>query len=147
MTFPLIQPALPATLSLVQGTVASIISRAQNALATLQSGNVNAIFVANLLGQLNAAIAALSATNTTGLNAYATANIPGYVGTMSTDIATIVTALQACLTWVVTNYPQGGGFLQDTSINAQGVITLRTFTPAQTLGLQTALQAVISSAA
>lgn len=118
-------------------------AQAQNALLTL-AGTVNTDFIFRMLDQLSGAIAALNQWKaTSGLDAFATAQ--GYSGTMSTDCSTAVTAAQACISWVVTNFPNSGGFLQSHTLNADGSRTPRTFTTGQTAGLQTALSNFIAT--
>ncbi len=113
-------------------------AQAQNALASCQAGPVNSDFVFRLLDQTAAAINALTQwESVSGLNTYATNQ--GYAGTMTTDCGAVITAAQAILSWVVANFPTSGGFLQAYTLNADGSRTPRSFTSAQTAGLQTAL--------
>jgi hypothetical protein len=119
-------------------------AQAQNALATMQQGTVNTTFVFSMLDQLAGVIAAFTAWEATaGLNTYATGQ--GYPTTMTTDCAAVITAAQATIAWVVTNFPTSGGFLQAYSLNANGTRTPATFTTTQTQGLQTALANFIAT--
>jgi len=127
----------------IRGNAAGWKAQAQNANISL-AGTVNTDFIFRMLDQLGGAIAALNTWKAVvGLDSFATGQ--GYSGTMSTDCASSVTAAQNCIAWVVTNFPNSGGFLQSHSLNADGSRTPRTFTTAQTAGLQTALTSFIAT--
>src|SRR5262249_24421075 len=119
-------------------------AQAQNALTSLQAGSVNSDFIFRLLDQTGGAISALTAWKAvSGLDTYATGQ--GYLGTLTTDCNSSITAAQAVISWVVTNFPASGGFLQAYTLNADGSRTPRSFTSAQTAGLQTALTNFIAT--
>ena len=119
-------------------------AQAQNANISLAAGSVTSDFIFRMLDQLDGAIAALNLWKAVaGLDAFATAQ--AYVGTMSADCTSSVTAAQNCIAWVVANFPNAGGFLQSHTLNADGSRTPRSFTPAQTAGLQTALTSFIAT--
>jgi hypothetical protein len=146
MALPSSTSSMGTALAQVQNIAASVKSQAGNVLVSLQTGPVNTIFIFQMLDQLNGLITSLNALSaTTGLNAYATAQLPGYVGTMTTDITATVNAAQASINWVVTNFPAASGFLQAFSLNANGTRTPASFTSAQTAGLQTLIQALIAT--
>ncbi|SRR6266576_1198563 len=118
-------------------------AQAQNANVSL-TGTVNADFIFRMLDQLGAVIAALNAWKAVaGLDAFATGQT--YTGTMSSDCTATVNAAQACINWVVTNFPVASTFLQAYTLNADGSRTPRSFTSAQTAGLQTALTSFIAT--
>ncbi len=130
--------------SAIRTNAAGYKAQAQNALTACQGGSINSDFVFRLLDQTAAAINALTQWEAvTGLNTYATGQ--GYSGTMATDCVSSITAAQAILAWVVANFPASGGFLQAYSLNADGSRTPRSFTSAQTAGLQTALTNFIAT--
>jgi hypothetical protein len=148
MTLPpaLTQNSLSYALNLVQNYAAQAKDRATSAVAVMAAGQVDTIFIFSLLDQLNGLIANLNAVQaTSGLNAYATAEVPGYAGTMSSDITATVNAAQACIAWVVANFPASGGFLLGQSLNADGTRTQRSFTTAQTAGFRTALNSLLAT--
>lgn len=129
--------------NLIRANAQSIKAQAQNALITL-SGPVQTTFIFQVLDQLAGIIAALNqwkAVN--GLDAYATQQ--GYTGSLVADCGSCVTAAQACIAWIVANFPAANGFLQSEALNADGSRTPRSFTSAQTAGLQTNLQAFIAT--
>lgn len=128
----------------IRDNAAGFKAQAQNALASLQAGSVNSDFVFRLLDQTAGAITALTQWKAvSGLDAHATGQ--GYPGTMTTDCNATISAAQAIISWVVTNFPASGGFLQSHALNADGSRTPRSFTSAQTAGLQTALTNFIAT--
>jgi hypothetical protein len=130
--------------NMIRSNAASVKAQAQNALASLQAGSVTTTFIFQMLDQLGSIINALTLWKAvTGLNTYATAQ--GYTGTLVTDCTTCTTAATACITWVVQNFPASAGFLQSETLNADGTRTPRSFTTAQTAGLQTALTSFIAT--
>lgn len=119
-------------------------AQAQNANLSLAAGNVTSDFIFRMLDQLAGAISALNQWKAVaGLDAYATGQ--GYTGTLSADCSSSVSAAQTCIAWVVANFPAASGFLQSHTLNADGSRTPRSFTPAQTSGLQTDMTAFIAT--
>jgi hypothetical protein len=130
--------------SLIRSNALGARQQAQGYLSTLQSGNVASNFVYLVLDQTRNFITNMQSwQGISGLDAYATSQ--GYSGSMAADVGTCVTAAQAVITWVVSNFPVSGGFLQAESLNADGSRTLRQFTPAQTAGWQTAINNFIAT--
>lgn len=128
----------------IRSNAASWKAQAQNANISLAGGNVSSDFIFRMLDQLNNVIVALTAWKAvSGLDTYATGQ--GYVGTMSADCTATSNAAQTCITWVVNNFPAASGFLQSHTLNADGTRTPRTFSPAQTAGLQTNLTAFVAT--
>jgi len=127
----------------IRNNAASWKAQAQNANISL-AGTVNADFIFRMLDQLGGAITALNLWKAVaGLDTFATGQ--AYTGTMSADCTATVNAAQACINWVVTNFPVSATFLQAYTLNADGSRTARTFTTAQTAGLQTALTSFIAT--
>jgi hypothetical protein len=133
--------------SLIRANAASYKAQAQNALLSLQAGSVNTDFIFKMLDQVSGAINALTTWKAVAsLDAYATAQGYPTLQTLSVDCNTAITAAQAVLSWVATNFPaDAGGFLQGYTLNADGSRTPRTFTTVQTAGLQTALTNFIAT--
>lgn len=130
--------------NLIRANAAGVKAQAQNALISLQGGSVPTTFIFQMLDQLAGIIAALNSWRAVvGLDAYATAQ--GYSGSLTSDCGACATAATSCITWIVVNFPASAGFLQAESINADGSRTQRSFTSAQTAGLQTNLQAFIAT--
>lgn len=139
---------LPPSLS--KNSLSYALNQVQNYAAqtkvVMAAGPVDTNFVFNLLDALNGLIAGLNAVKTTaGLDTYATAQVPGYVGTMTTDITATINAAQSSIDWVVANFPASGGFLLGHALNADGTRTSRSFTSAQTAGFRTALNSLLAT--
>ena len=119
-------------------------AQAQNANSNLGAGSVSSDFIFRMLDQLNSVVTAMNAWKAiAGLDAYATGQ--GYTGTMSSDCTATINAAQACINWVVTNFPVSATFLQAYTLNADGSRTARLFTPAQTAGLQAVLTSFVAT--
>jgi hypothetical protein len=149
MTLPsAVNPMLNSALNTVLQQSANIKGQGQTIVATLAASSVTTDYVFWLLDQLRNVINSLNQVkDTVGLNAYATAQLPGYAGTMVNDIGATTAACQACIDWVVTNFPKDSTalFLLAETLNADGSRTPRSFTPAQTAGLRTALTSLIAT--
>jgi hypothetical protein len=119
-------------------------AQAQNANLSLAAGNVTTDFIFRMLDQLGTVVSSLTTWKAvTGLDTYATGQ--AYVGTLSADCTSTISAANTCITWVFTNFPTSGGFLQSHTLNADGTRTPRSFTPANTAGLQTDLTAFVAT--
>lgn len=130
--------------NMIRSNAAGVKAQAQNALISLQAGAVSANFIFQVLDQLGGIINALNQWKAVaGLDAYATAQ--GYTGSLSADCTACANAATACINWVVAIFPASGGFIQAETLNADGSRTLRSFSSAQTAGLQTNLQAFIAT--
>jgi len=130
--------------NLIRGTAVGVKQMAQTYVNQLQGGNVDPTFVFRVLDQTHSFISQMQSwQGISGLDAYATNQ--GYSGSMSADIGTCITAAQAMTAWVVNNFPTAGGYLQAESLNTDGSRTLRQFTPAQTAGWVTAINAFIAT--
>jgi hypothetical protein len=144
----LTQNSLAYALGVVQNYAAQAKDRATSAVAVMAASSVNTGFVFSLLDALNGLIANLNAVKATaGLDSYATAQVPGYASTMSSDITATVNAAQACIDWVTANFPKDSTniWLLGEQLNADGTRTFRAFTPAQTAGLRTALNNLLAT--
>lgn len=148
MTLPpaLSNRSLSYSLNLVQNYAAQAKDRATNAVNVMLAGPVDTTFVFSLLDALNGLITNLNAVKATaGLDSYATTQVPSYSGTMTTDITATVNAAQACIDWVVNNFPASGGFLLGQVLNADGSRTMRSFSTAQTTGFRTTLNNLLAT--
>ena len=122
--------------------------RAQAAVLQLQ-GNVNSDQVFQMMDDLRSAISLFNAVSAIpGIGAYAQAQYNDNTYDVVAAFTGMVNAINAVVSWVVTNFPAGtGGFLQAYKINADGSRVPTVFTPAQTAGLTTALNNVIAQIA
>jgi hypothetical protein len=141
--------ALNQALNQIMATSSDIKVNGANAVSTLAAGSVDTNYVFMLLDRLRQTIVTLNQVKgVAGLNAYATAQLPGYAGAMVADINATIAACQACIDWVVGIFPKDASvppWLLAESLNADGSRTPRLFTPAQTAGLRTALTSLIAT--
>ena len=80
-----------------------------------------------------------------GIAAYAQAQFNDATYDVATEFTNMVNTINAVVNWVVTNFPKDtGGFAQAYTLASDGSRTPVTFTPAQTAGLTTALNAEIN---
>lgn len=143
-----VTPRLGGTLDGLLGQSSRAKSLAANAKAQLAAGSVTSDQIFSLLDNIRAiSIQIDSYAGTAGINTYATAQIPNYTGTITNDVAATRAALQACIAWVISNFPVVSTWLQSHQLNADGTRAPRSFSPAQTVGLQTALQGVLDTIA
>ena len=81
-----------------------------------------------------------------GIAAYAQAQFNDATYDVATEFTNMVNAVNSVVNWVVTNFPKDtGGFAQAYTLAADGSRTPATFTPTQTAGLTSAINAVIAS--
>src|SRR3972149_10873115 len=148
MTVPSSTRPVPQVLLNVLDTCANIKADAEKAVATLSAGPVSSDYIFRLLDHLRDAMVALNTwKSVTGLDARATGDCPGYLGTLSTEITTTVNAAQTCIDWVVTNFPKDNTavFILSHQLNADGTRTPRSFSSAATAGLRTQLNALVAT--
>jgi hypothetical protein len=149
MGFPASSANLPAALENLQLYASGIKSTATASVAFLAANTVTTAYIFTLLDQLSGVVTNLNSYSAiaTQLNTYAETALPNYVGTLSTDGAAIITAAQAAIAWVTTNFPKDSTntYILAYKLNADGTRTMATFTPVQTAGLQTALNAIIAT--
>lgn len=147
MTLP-VTSMLSSVILQIENAASAAKAQAQSALTRLQSGNVDSVWVMNFLDQVRTIVDQIDrAAAVPGLAAYASANIPNYSGDLSADLNATRSAAAACITWVFNNFPKdsASGYSLALIINADGSRTSRQFTPAQTGGLQAALQNFIAT--
>lgn len=140
---------LNQALNQVLSTSSDIKVHGGNAATTLAAGPVDTNYIFLLLDRLQQTIVTLNQVKgVAGLNAYATQQLPGYAGAMVTDINATISACQNCIDWVVANFPKDGSvppWLLGHHLNADGSRLPRTFLPADTAGLRTALTALVAT--
>lgn len=98
-------------------------------------------YLANALDQFTAA------RDTPGIGAYAQAQLNDVGLDIAVEFNTMIGAVQSTISWIVTNVPQSGGYVQRETLGADGRVTQRVLTAAQTAGFRTELQALIATIA
>lgn len=145
MTVPASAPVLPQTaVSSIVSQCSSIKSQCASYITRLQNNNVSAdeIFQA-LSNAVNWGSNLAGLRSIPNLDTTAQSMIPGYSGSLSADTLAVGNAIQGVINWVMANAPvDGSGFILCYKWNADGTRFVRSFTPAQTAGLVTALQGV-----
>ena len=138
---------LGAAYATVQNEARNLRRFAVTAQANLAAGNISANAVISVLTHMTGSIAVFDLISAIpGLAAYAQneENDGGY------DVAAEFTAMRieaiGTRDWILTNFPTAasGEIIKDT-LQSDGSITVRQFTPAETAGLQSALGLLIST--
>jgi hypothetical protein len=139
--------SLHETLLASKSGSAAIKAAAQQALTDL-AGTVDTTWTFRFLDNMRMLIAAGNTwRSVSGIDAFATAQLPGYAGTFSADIAAMTSAAQACIDWIVANFPKDSTatWILAEQLNPDGSRTARTFTSVQTAGLRTAVTNFIAT--
>jgi hypothetical protein len=146
--FPTQTGSIPLTLSEGLAAGRSISTQLKNEIANswlpgAQTSGLSALTVLgipqtliNWMATLNAA-AALN-----GMAAYAQAQLNNDTN-VSTQFSTLVTAMQAVVSWINANFPAANGYLEYAQLNSStGAVSYTTFTTAQLAGLVTVLESL-----
>jgi hypothetical protein len=119
-------------------------------LADLNAGPVTTEWVFSFVDRMTDAVQRLDTFKVApGLDSYATAQLSGYGGVLTTDIAATRAAILACRDWVVANFPKDSTntYLLSHQMASDGTRTPRTFSTAATAGLRTNLSSLIATIA
>lgn len=114
----------------------------------LAAGPVTAtVILDDLLAELRSSrVVLIASRDTSGVLAYAREQFDDPTIDLPTEFTALIAAIDAVITWIVDNFPTGtGGFLERYQIAADGTLTDRSFTSAQTAGLRTQLQALFAA--
>lgn len=148
MAFPASTASLATVLFEMQSLANSMKAQAQNALTFAATNNIDSNFVFAFMDRFYALGSALNTWKATpGLNTFATSGaLPGYAGNLVNDTDAIINAGLGVISWVVGAFPKDAqGFAQAYTLQADGSRTAASFTPAQTVGLQSALTTFIAT--
>jgi hypothetical protein len=114
-----------------------------------ETGNVNAEYILTYATKLIDYKVELQKTvNVTGLAAYAQEQINNPTINIVTEYNAVIQALDSVVAWIINNMPKDqDGYLLITQFAAQnnGRTTSRSFAPAQTAGLRTTLDSLLST--
>lgn len=142
MTYPATQPTLHEAFQQAHGLVREIRKRAINNRDALAAGNQAGEFILRILLRARQDIATLQSVSAIpGIGAYAQSQMVDETLNIGTEFSAVLAALGNVESWLETNLPRDNGHLL--LINADG--TDVEFTPAQTAGLRTQLQALIDT--
>jgi len=118
---------------------------ARNALI---AGNVSANAVIQIMTNIKSTIEVWDTVSSLpGIVQYARDQYDNQAYDVAVEFTAMRTQAVAVRDWIITNFPSSGGFIQKDTLEADGGITVRQFTPAQTAGLQTALADLIAAIA
>ncbi len=141
-------PALTDTF----GAAKSEITNARRSLPQIRdlmaAGNVSAnLIVHNLVQNIkNTRAVLVAARDTPGMRAYVRDQLNDPAFNLTTQTNAIVAAIDNTLVWVAANIPtDASGWMLLWKMEADGGITTRSFTPTQTAGLRTELDALITA--
>lgn len=117
--------------------------------AQMAAGPVSAsLILDDILADMRSSRATLIASrDTSGILGYAQEQFDDLTIDLPTEFAALIAAIDAVITWIVDNFPTSnpGNFLQRYQIAADGTLTDRSFSTAQTAGLRTELQALFAA--
>jgi hypothetical protein len=113
------------------------------------SSNTGADYILGILDNIRLARAELQThASVPGIGAYAAAQLNNAGYNVASEFTAMTAAMQQVVSWVSTNFPKdGNGFILAYTMDASGVRIPRQFTPAQTSGLVTQLNALIATIA
>lgn len=122
-------------------------SFATQARAALLAGSVSANAVIQIMTNLKSSIEVWdSVSSLPGIAQYARDQEDDQTYDVVAEFLAMRTQAVAARDWVITNFPKSAGdFIEKDTLEADGAITVRQFTPAQTTGLQVALADLIAS--
>ena len=126
--------------------VKAFATQARNALI---AGPVSANAVIQIMTNLKSSIEVWdSVSSLSGIAQYAKDQEDDQAYNVVAEFTTMRTEAVAARDWVITNFPKStGNFIEKDTLELDGAITVRQFTPAQTTGLQTALADLIAAIA
>lgn len=122
-------------------------SSSQQLRDTSAATTIGANLIITYLRELVAARSVLvTIAATPGLEAYARSQISDPTLDLAASWTAMRNAIDSTITWIRTNFPKdGSGYLLYETLDANGVLQIRTLTPATTAGLRTTLDALIAT--
>lgn len=125
--------------------VKSFATSANNALA---AGAVSANAVIQIMSSMKSSIEVWDTVSALpGLVQYARDQEDDQTYDVVAEFLAMKAAAEAVRDWVINNFPTAAGFIQKDTLELDGAITVRQFTPAQTAGLQTTLATLAAAVA
>lgn len=129
----------------IRNQARDIKSRSQSLRSQSASGPVGSVLIIEWYERVRGNRAAMAAlASTPGLSTYAQTESNNGSYNVSTEYTAMVNAIDACLTWVTTNFPASGGYLQTHSF-VSGAYTPRTFSTADLATFRTVLDSLIAT--
>ena len=147
MAFPATAGDQSSALQRAIGVASRLKTRATNVNNQMAAGNTSAEVVLAIRDDLiNADNVFAEVAAVSGIAQYAKDQFDDQLYDVVADFNTMRTAIAAAIAAIETAFPSSGGFiLKESLVASTSGTSIRTFTPAQTAGIRTALAAVISS--
>jgi hypothetical protein len=138
---------LAATYLSIQSTSLSARSFSSGMAVTLSQSDTSADAVIQIMVHMKTFIEALDAASAVnGIAQYAKDQTFDQNYDVVAEFVVMRAAAQAVMDWVIEGFPTStGGFIEKDTLEVDGSITVRTFTPTQTSSLRTVLNTLISS--
>lgn len=128
------------------GTALALKNEMTIRVANMAAGNVGVDYILDIVDRLVKAVVVLnSVAAIPGIGAYAQAQINDQNLNLATEFAAMVSAAETARNWIVTNMPSDGTYILAAMLAANGTLTYRQFTPAQTSTLRSNLNALIAT--
>lgn len=146
MPFRATTDCLAKAFSAVQAEASNLKNYATAAASAMAAGNVSANSVRDLYQRCCTDKAMFTAAAALpGMQQYAKDQFSDQTYDVGAAFTAMQSAIQAVIDWISANYPKdANGFLLTEQFSASG-FTVRSFTPAQTAGLQTVLTSLANS--
>jgi hypothetical protein len=149
VTFPASVQTQADALAGARRTATTMKSFAQNVRDFMFAGTVSANQVQAVMLEFKTAIETWDAAKAVpGIAAYALAQYDDTTLDIAAEFTAMLSAARTVRDWVIANFPKdASGYILKDIYEADGAITVRQFTSAQTAGLRTALDSFIATVA
>lgn len=149
MAFPATSPTLYEALKKLRDSSGGLKAYAADQKAKLAASSISANSIIEMMVNFQKSIDGWDAVaSTPGLADYAKAQYSSATLDIVAEYQAMRSAAVAVVTWVQSNFPKdASGYLLKDQFDASAGLAVRSFTPAQTAGLQTALTSFIASVA
>jgi hypothetical protein len=119
---------------------------AQSFSSALAENNQSGDLIENVMVQMKRVIDLWNTTTSMpGMAQYARDQADDQAYDVVAEFNTMRNAAITVRDWIINNFPSAGGFIQKDTYEADGSITVRQFTPAQTAGLRTVLDSLVNA--
>ena len=146
MAFLATNQGLADAYSQIKRIAAAIQTHSDNLIVSSAAGDISALRIVNSATNLRGWRAELvELASTPGLQAYAKTQEDEPTYDVAAEYLAMRGKVDDVITWIVANIPTSSGYMIVQTMESDGSITTRTFTPAQTAGFRTVLQALSDS--
>ena len=146
MAFPASVQTQADALAELRRFVIQMKQRAENRSAALNAGNVSGAYIIAMLEDLKYAITLFNATQSvSGISGYAQDQYSDPGLDIAAEFLSMKNAAIAARDWIIANIPENNGYILIRSIDTDGSLIDRQFTPTQTAGLKTLLDTLAAT--